>query len=68
MKDSKKVEKLRNLLNIVYHAEGVIDGEWDELEFPEFDDDINEYYDHTINTLRNFMSIIRTRIKQEKGE
>jgi len=63
-----KVEILEELLNEIYNSEEVIDGSYNPLEFGDEVEEVNEYYEHTLNTLRNFMSILRTRIKIEKGE
>ena len=51
---------------VVHNAEDMIDGEWNPMAYPDLGDDINEYYTFTLDTLNNFMLILRTRIKHEK--
>ena len=64
----KKIERLEELLNEVYNAEDVIDGAYDPIEFIDELDEVNEYHEHTLETIRNFISILRTRIEIEKEE
>jgi len=64
----EKLEILEELLNEIYNAEEVIDGSYNPLEFEDELEEVNEYHEHTLRTLRNYMSIIRTRIGIENGE
>lgn len=62
-----KLEDLEELHNVIYNCEDMIDGQWSEITYPEFDE-VNEFHEHTLNTLRGYMAIIRSRIKEEKKD
>ena len=63
----EKIERLNDLLEEVYHAEDVIDGCFNSEEFEDLSM-INEQYEFTLRTLRDFMSIISTTIKDEESK
>jgi hypothetical protein len=67
MTKKEKIDNLRELLNVVYHAEGMIDGEHNPMAYEDMEE-LNEYYEFSLSTLTNLMSFIRTQIKWEEGK
>ena len=61
----EKIDRLGELLSEVYQAEEMLDGVYSSDEFEDVDE-INEFYEYTLNTLSNFMAMIRTRVKHEE--